>query len=220
MLIGGRSGRAEQFVVCSNRITFFAILMRANKLIVDPPITRTIFSETGAWTWVWAVVRVYVGLEWLKAGWHKVTDPAWMAGGTALKAFFERIIVVPPAPARPAISYDWYREFISMLLEGGHYAWFAKLVALGEVFVGVCLILGAFVGVAAFFGAVMNFNFMLAGTASTNPVLFLCSVLLMLAWKTAGYWGADRWLLPSFGTPWRVSERDIERSSLRDRQST
>jgi thiosulfate dehydrogenase [quinone] large subunit len=44
---------------------------------------------------------------------------------------------------------------------------------------------------------------MLAGSASTNPVLFLLAVLLMLAWKTAGYWGLDRWALRWLGTPWQ-----------------
>jgi thiosulfate dehydrogenase [quinone] large subunit len=28
-------------------------------------------------------------------------------------------------------------------------------------------------------------------------------VFLILAWKTAGYWGLDRFLLPLLGTPWR-----------------
>jgi len=38
---------------------------------------------------------------------------------------------------------------------------------------------------------------------STNPLLFVGATLLMLAWKTAGWWGFDRWLLPALGTPWR-----------------
>ena len=29
-----------------------------------------------------------------------------------------------------------------------------------------------------------------------------CAVLLVLAWRTAGWWGIDRWLLPLMGTPW------------------
>ncbi len=49
----------------------------------------------------------------------------------------------------------------------------------------------------------MNFNFMLAGSASTNPVLFLLAVLLILAWKVAGYYGLDRVLLHRLGTPWQ-----------------
>jgi thiosulfate dehydrogenase [quinone] large subunit len=49
----------------------------------------------------------------------------------------------------------------------------------------------------------MNWNFMMAGTASSNPFLFAIAIFLILAWKTAGWWGLDRWLLPLLGTPWR-----------------
>ena len=61
---------------------------------------------------------------------------------------------------------------------------------------------------AAFFGALMNMNFMLAGSASTNPVLFFLAVGLMLGWKVAGYYGADRVLLPLVGIPWHGVVRD------------
>jgi thiosulfate dehydrogenase [quinone] large subunit len=172
------------------------------RIIADPPIMKKIFSETGAWTWVWAVVRIYVGYEWLMAGWEKLNSPAWMNGGSALKGFWANAVKIPAAPAKAAITYGWFRAFLLALLNGGHYAWFAKLITFGELAVGIGLILGAFVGVAAFFGALMNFSYMLAGTASTNPVLFLGAILLMLAWKTAGYWGLDRWILQWIGTPW------------------
>jgi len=49
----------------------------------------------------------------------------------------------------------------------------------------------------------MNMSFLLAGSASTNPVLFTFAIGLMLAWKVAGYYGVDRYLLPRLGTPWR-----------------
>lgn len=163
------------------------------------------FSETGAWTWVWAVLRVYVGYEWLAAGWHKITGTGWVDGGAALKGFWEKAVTIPAAPAKAAITYDWFRAFLQALLDANAYGWFAKLIAYGELLVGIGLILGAFVGIAAFFGALMNFNFMLAGSASSNPVLFLGAIFLMLAWKTAGYWGADRWLLTRLGTPWSVT---------------
>ena len=102
------------------------------------------------------------------------------------------------------MTYDWYRSFLTWLLEGEHYRWMGPLIAWGEFLVGLGLILGALTGFAAFFGALMNFNFMLAGTASTNPVLFLLSILLIMAWKVAGWWGVDRWLLPALGTPWQA----------------
>src|SRR5438034_9564475 len=81
---------------------------------------------------------------------------------------------------------------------------FGKLIAFGETAVGIGLILGAFVGIAAVGGAFMNLNFMLAGSASTNPVLLNLGFLLVLSWKTAGFIGLDRYLLPILGTPWKA----------------
>jgi len=173
----------------------------ATKGIRDPKIAHFLFNDTRAAA-LWLGVRLYVGYEWLSAGLHKVTDPKWMEGGAALKAYFERAVAVPQPPARAAITYDWYRQFLQYLLDNGTYTWFAKVVAVGEVLVGVGLLVGCLVGFAAFFGALMNFNFMLAGTASTNPVLFALALALILAWKVAGYYGLDRYLLPALGAPW------------------
>src|SRR4030095_13361651 len=77
------------------------------------------------------------------------------------------------------------------------------LVTYGEVLVGLGLLLGALTGIAAFFGSLMNVNYLLAGTVSSNPILFVLATWLVLAWRVAGWWGLDRWLLPMLGTPWR-----------------
>ena len=69
--------------------------------------------------------------------------------------------------------------------------------------VGIGLLVGCLTGVAAFFGALMNMSFLLAGSASSNPVLFTLAIGIMLAWKVAGYYGVDRYLLPLLGTPWQ-----------------
>ena len=150
---------------------------------------------------LWLFVRVYVGLQWLDAARQKIEDPTWMQTGSALQAYWLRAVAVPE-PGRPAISFDWYRALLEDLLAGGHYVWFAKLVTLSEAAVGIALILGAFTGIAAFAGAFMNWNFLMAGSASTNPFLFTLAVGMILAWKIAGYWGMDRWLLPLLGPPW------------------
>jgi thiosulfate dehydrogenase [quinone] large subunit len=157
---------------------------------------------------IWLVVRVYVGFSWLDAGWHKVMDVGaktnYIIDGQGILAFWQRIAAIPAAPAKPAITYDWYRGFIQFLIDNHTEVVMGKVVAFGETAVGIGLILGAFVGIAAVGGAFMNLNFMLAGSASTNPVLLLLGFLLVLAWKTAGYIGLDRVLLPLLGTPWRA----------------
>jgi thiosulfate dehydrogenase [quinone] large subunit len=175
--------------------------------IQDPPLARFLFSDTRM-AWLWLIVRVYLGWQWLSSGWGKLT-PAWLGGGEALKGFWERAVAIPEQ-GRPPIAFDWYRSFIQFMLDNGWYTWFAPLIVYGEILVGIALILGAFVGIAAFFGGLMNWNFIMAGTASTNALLFTLAILLMLAWKTAGYYGLDRFLLPWLGTPWKSEIKNGE----------
>lgn len=169
--------------------------------IEDPPLAKFLFSSTSM-AWIWLLARLYVGYQWIEASLHKLDDPAWMQTGVALKKFWEAAILVP-AKGKPIITFGWYRDFIQYLLTAHTYTWFAKLIAVSELLIGVALVLGIFVGIAAFFGSFLNWNFMMAGTASTNPVLFGLAVLLILAWKIAGYIGLDYYLLPLLGTPWR-----------------
>lgn len=153
---------------------------------------------------LWMPLRFFVGQEWLAAGEGKVRNDAWMDGGTALQGFWLGAVAPPAEGAKPKITYTWFQDFIQYMLDNEWYTWFAKLVAVGEVLIGLGLIVGALVGIAAFFGTVLNFNFLMAGTVSTNPVLFALTVFLVLGWKVAGWIGLDRYLLPLLGTPWQM----------------
>jgi len=144
--------------------------------------------------------RVYLGYEWFEAGRHTIADPGWM-DGSALTGYWQRAVAIPEQ-GRPPISYGPFREYITYMLSHNWAGWFADVVAYGELLVGIGLILGALTGIAAFFGALMDMSFMLAGSASTNPVLFTLAVLVILAWRVAGLVGLDRWLLPALGAPW------------------
>lgn len=179
--------------------------------IEGPAFTRFLFSNSRAGLF-WLPIRLFVGFAWLDAGWHKLTDPAWTQGGSALRAYWERAAAIPEQ-GRPPITYEWYRDFINMLLAGHHETWFAWVVTLGELAIGIGLILGILTGIAAFFGAFMNMSFLLAGSASTNPIMFTLAVGLMLAWKVAGYYGVDRYLLPRLGTPWRPGALFLRRQT-------
>ncbi len=186
--------------------------------VEGPGFARFLFNNSAAGLF-WLPIRIFVGVSWLQSGLGKLGNPEWTEGGTALRAFWERAVAVPEAPARPPITYEWYRDFLDMLLRANAESWFAWLVMLGEVAVGLALIVGALTGIAAFFGALMNVSFMLAGTASTNPVLFTMAIGLMLAWKVAGYYGVDRWLLPRLGTPWRPGDLFARRQAAADRSA-
>jgi thiosulfate dehydrogenase [quinone] large subunit len=169
--------------------------------VEGPAFARYLFSNTRAGL-IWLPIRIFLGFQWLDAGWHKLTGEGWVDGGASLLGYWERAVAIPEE-GRPLISFDWYRTILQFLIDNGAQSWFAWLITLGEIAVGLGLLVGALVGVAAFFGALMNMSFLLAGSASSNPVLFTFAIGLMLAWKVAGYYGIDRWLLPRIGVPWR-----------------
>lgn len=179
--------------------------------LTNPPVLRMLFDDT-RFGIVWLVVRVLLGLTWLESGLNKLSDPAWIQTGEALKSFWANAVKVPET-GRPPITFGWYRDFIQSMLDAGSYTWFAKAVTLGEVLIGIALILGLFVGLFAFLGAFMNWNYLMAGSASTNPILFVAALLLMFAWKTAGYYGLDRFMLPRLGAAWSRREAEALRAS-------
>lgn len=172
--------------------------------IEDPPVARALFGNTNL-AWVWLIVRVYVGWQWLSEGIAKASDPGWF--GAKAGSFLTMWVggaLKKTQGAHPDVQ-GWYAAFLSHVVLP-HAAFWSYTVTLGEMFVGLGLILGLFTGIAAFFGTTMNASYLLAGTVSTNPILFALGSLLVLAWKTAGYWGLDRWVLASLGTPWKGSE--------------
>lgn len=169
--------------------------------IPEPALSRFLFSDTRM-SWLWLILRLYVGWEWLMAGYAKIMSPVWVGpkAGVAITGFLKGALM-KTAGEHPDVS-GWYASF----LEGfvlHHTVEFSYLVAFGELFVGIALILGLFTGIAAFFGGFMNMNYLFAGTVSTNPFLFLIQLFLILAWRVAGWIGLDRFVLPYLGTPWK-----------------
>ncbi|MBZ0291892.1 MAG: DoxX family protein [Anaerolineae bacterium] len=178
-----------------------ALLSRKQvRVIEEPGIVKFLLSDNRA-SILWLFVRVWLGYQWIEAASHKIGNPAWVETGDALKGFWTSAVAIPETGRAP-ISFDWYRSFIQGLLDAQAYTWFAKVIAYGELLVGIALILGIFVGIAAFSSGLMNWNFMMAGSASSNPLLFVAAVGLVLAWKVAGYIGLDYFALNFLGTPW------------------
>ena len=168
----------------------------------DAPFIKFIFTNTKM-SWLWLIARVYVGYQWVEASLHKFSNPAWMQTGDALKGYWTNAVSVPEAPARAPIYYDWYRNFLQSMLDNQSYTWFAKLIPVAEFLVGIALIIGLFVGMAAFFGGVMNMNFLLAGSLSSGPLLLVLEILLMIAWRIAGHLGVNYFIHKRFGTFWQ-----------------
>src|SRR6476469_776593 len=140
--------------------------------VEGPAFTRFLFGNTRAGLF-WLPIRLFVGFTWLEAGYHKFSGTGWMDGGSALQGYWQHAVAIPAqGQGTPAITFEWYRAFLQTLLDNQAYTWFAPLIVFGEMAVGIGLLLGVLTGFAAFFGAMMNMSFLLAGSASDNPVLF------------------------------------------------
>lgn len=171
--------------------------------IREPSFVSTLLSHPLA-AWLWLPVRLWLGWQWVNAGYEKAINPAWMQSGVALKGFLTGAVTAM-GKSGPVIHYAWYSDFLKALISSGSYVWMGKLVAMGETLVGIALILGAFTGLAAFFGAFMNFNYLMAGTVSVNPMFLVIGVALLLAWKISGRIGLDYFIVPRLAGLW--SER-------------
>jgi thiosulfate dehydrogenase [quinone] large subunit len=178
--------------------------------IEDAPAARFLFAS-GQAAVIWLPVRIGLGWAWLVAGWEKFNNPTWMSGQGIL-SFWQSALQNASGP-HPRVGYDWYASFLQNLVNAHTSTWFGPLIAVAEFAVGLCLILGLFTGIAAFGAALLNFNYMLAGSAGVDPVYFLLGILLILAWRNAGWIGVDRWLLPRLGTPWHPHVRSTESSA-------
>jgi thiosulfate dehydrogenase [quinone] large subunit len=187
--------------------------------VPEPPIARFLFADTRM-AWFWLIVRVYVAYEWFTAGWEKLTGTsinittfgqktgsAWvfnnLPANKQVMYFFATSAAKQATGAHPAVQ-QWYANFLTSFVAPYPVFW-SYMITFGELAVGLGLLVGCLTGIAAFFGLVMNFNYLLAGAVSTNPILGFLALMLILAWRIAGYYGVDRYLLPLLGTPWTGS---------------
>lgn len=199
--------------------------------IPEPAIARFLFADVRM-SWLWLLVRLYAGYEWLTAGWEKLTGRSiafdsfgkpvpggtWVFtnhDGAAIRGFVQGALSQAGGP-HPSVQ-GWYATFLTTVVLP-HARTFAYIVTFGELLVGIALILGILTGIAALFGVFINLNYLLAGTVSANPILGLLGILLVLAWRIAGFLGVDHWLLPALGIPWTGSLRkrraEAENASL------
>lgn len=158
------------------------------------------------------LIRLYVGWEWTKAGWHKLTgDKAFDAAG-----------FIKGAIAKPVLDNGThariYPNFTGFLHDFAlpNVKLFNFLVPWGELLVGIGLLLGALTTAAVLFGLLMNFMYMFAGTVSTNPWLVLLSFFIIAAGSNAGKFGLDHYILP-FVHHWYLKGKDAVRGRNKTR---
>ena len=155
--------------------------LRASPLFTDP---RTAL--------LWLLARLWLGYNWLMSGIEKFGDPAWVGAdaGKAIRMFFDKAIA--SSQGQDATVTGWYAAVLREVARPSAGV-LTYLIPLAEVTVGTLLILGLLSTLAALVGALLNLNFLLAGTLGLNPLMLALSLLIVAA-PVAGWWGLDGWL--------------------------
>ena len=161
---------------------------------------------------IWLIARLWLGYSWLNAGYQKLwgSEKAafWNGGGAGVKGF-AAAGVTGSTSGKGGASYGWFAAFLHNFVIPNA-SWIAKVVTLSELVIGALLILGLFTGLAAFAGLVLNLVYMFSGSAGVNPAYAIVSVLLILAWRNAGWIGLDRLALPMIRNRFRPGPGTVE----------
>lgn len=143
--------------------------------------------------WAFLILRLWLGYEWLSAGWEKLGTDVWTGdkAGVAIGGFLKGAI--GKSTGDHAEVHGWFGDFLqNMVVPNGKF--FSYLVVYGEMLVGLGLILGGLTMVAAIGGVLMNMMYLWAGTSSTNPELLVLSILVLVAGANASKLGLDHFL--------------------------
>jgi len=157
------------------------------------------FYRSSAASVLWLFVRLVLGYWWINAGYQKIwgseRSAFWFGGGAGVKGF-ATAGVAGSATGKGGASYGWWAGFLHNFVIPNA-SWIAKFISLGELVIGIALVLGLFTGVAALAALALNLVYMFTGSSGVNPAYGILEVPLILAWRNAGYLGLDRYALSS-----------------------
>ncbi|WP_261303024.1 DoxX family membrane protein [Paenibacillus andongensis] len=138
------------------------------------------------------IIRLYVGWQWMTAGWHKIAGAKPFDAAGYLKGAIAKPVLESGTTDMVYANYVAFLKSFALPNVGI----FNTIVPWGELLVGLGLILGALTTTAIFFGLLMNFMYMFAGTVSSNPWLVLLGFFIIAAGANAGKFGVDHLILP------------------------
>ncbi len=117
-------------------------------------------------------LRLFLGLGWLRTFAEKATEPGWR-DGSELAAFLSSQV------ERGEIVFPLYRELVVELFlpNATLLGW---LVMVGELLVGVAILLGLLTSLALLVATFMNLNFILAGEPTPSAFYVVIQVALLV----------------------------------------
>ena len=171
------------------------------------------FGFSAPWMAYWTVLlRLVVGWWFLHAG---LTKYAWYPGGEAFSSRGWLAGQFPLGPDGPLVAVarpDWLQAFYDVAV--GSAALLALsdfMIPLGEVLIGLGLILGALVRLASFFGALLLFFFYFGNPGDWGHGFVNANLFGILLFIGLMIWGAGR----VFGLDGRLERTQFVRNHPR-----
>lgn len=160
--------------------------------VQEPAFSRLLFGDTRL-ALLWLVMRLYCGWAWLASGWQKLQDPLWFGpqAGRVLREFGRRALAATAGDGGLSGLYQTFtRDLLIPYARTCSY-----VIVIGEVLMGLCLILGVLTGLFAFVSLLFSAGYLFAGVSGLDPAAFVLAIWLTLTWRVAGFWGLDRYML-------------------------
>ncbi len=96
---------------------------------------------------IWLVARLWLGYEWLNAGYQKLWGSEnavfWNSGGAAVKGYATAGVAGSTVGKGAGATYGWWAGFLHNFVVPNA-SWIAKLISVSEFAIGVLLIVGLF----------------------------------------------------------------------------
>jgi uncharacterized membrane protein YphA (DoxX/SURF4 family) len=136
---------------------------------------------------VWLLLRIYLASIWMNFGVAKIRG-GWLKGD-ALESLLGAV-----ADGQTPAPFPFYPRVAEILVATGMDAVLCVLIPLAEVAVATAFLTGVLLVPAAICAILLNLNLILAGIASVNfdGRIIALQVLLLAAWRVAGYLGLGR----------------------------
>jgi thiosulfate dehydrogenase [quinone] large subunit len=152
---------------------------------------------------LWLVVRLWLGYQWMNAGYQKIwgrEHTAFISGSGAGVKGFAAAGIVGSTAGKGGASYGWWAAFLHNFVVPNA-SWIGQFISIAELLIGLGLLLGFLTGYAALAGLALNLIYMFTRSAGVNPAYAVLSVFLVRAWRNAGWIGLDRFILRNTWTP-------------------
>jgi thiosulfate dehydrogenase [quinone] large subunit len=160
-------------------------------------LVKTLFRNVALTSLIWVIARILLAYIWLPSGLSKVVGPEsadWVGpdAGTAVAGYL-RAALAGTEGQHPDV-YRWYAWLIQNVLLPNAVI-FSYAVAVGQVLIGLAILLGFFTRLSTAVALLMNLAAFYAGTVSRLPYVLPLELGIVFLGYYAGNYGLDGQLL-------------------------